>query len=261
MKDINHIISVVIITRNEEEQIVTCVKHAVSFAGDVVVVDNGSTDGTAQQAKANGARVTTVPGLDFSYLRNVGKEQAHGPWLLYIDTDERLSEKLIEEIKKVIHLEKPADAYQVIRENYFFGKKWPKNDLMVRLIRKEALIGWQGGVHETAQVIGAVGHLKAPLLHYTHNDLAAMVTKTNEWSEIESQVRYKSNHPEMTWWRFFRVMLTAFWSSYVTDGGWKVGTAGLVESIYQSFSMFITYAKLWEKQTARRTGHERSTKA
>jgi len=52
----------------------------------------------------------------------------------------------------------------------------------------------------------------------------------------------------MSWWRFPRVMLTAFFDSYIRQGGWKIGTAGLIESMYQSFSIFVTYARLWEMQ-------------
>ena len=75
-----------------------------------------------------------------------------------------------------------------------------------------------------------------------------MVAKTNLWSEIESALRLKNSHPPMTWWRFFRVMVSAFYDSYFRQAGYKLGTVGLIESIYQAFSIFITYAKLWEKQ-------------
>ena len=75
-----------------------------------------------------------------------------------------------------------------------------------------------------------------------------MVEKTNKWSESEAELRYKAGHPEMSWWRFLRVMFTAFTDSYFKEKGYKSGTAGLVEAVFQSFSMFITYAKLWEKQ-------------
>ena len=75
-----------------------------------------------------------------------------------------------------------------------------------------------------------------------------MISKTIEWSQIEAELRFNANHPKITWWRFPRVMLSAFFDSYIKQGGWRVGTAGIIESIYQAFSIFITYAKLWEKQ-------------
>lgn len=249
-------LSAIIITRNEEEGIVSCIHAVKEFADEIIVIDNDSSDRTEKTAKATGARVYTVPGLDFSYLRNFGKEKAQSEWLLYLDTDERISPKLAKEIRQAISNSESPAGYSLMRKNHYFGKVWPKTEYIIRLIRKDALIGWQGVVHETAIVAGTIGQLQGPLLHYAHTNLTAMVKKTNEWSEIESQIRFKSDHPSMTWWRFFRVMLTAFWSSYVTDGGWKVGTTGLVESIYQSFSMFITYAKLWEKQSAAHIHHE-----
>ena len=119
---------------------------------------------------------------------------------------------------------------------------------MTRLMKKEALIGWHGQLHETPHVRGNVYTFKNPLLHYTHDNLTQMVSKTNEWSEIEAQLRYQNNHPHIVGWRLIRVMITAFFQSYIREGGWKCKTVGVVESIYQSFSMFITYAKLWEKQ-------------
>lgn len=244
-------ISAVIIARNEEDQIKDCIK-TLAFADEVIVIDNGSKDKTAEVAAKMKAKIFSVSGLDFSYLRNVGKEKAGGEWLFYIDTDERVSEELAKEIEKTVKTEKKSVAFDIIRQNYFFGKLWPKKEQLVRLMKKEALLGWQGSVHESPIVTGKIGQLENPLLHYTHSDLTGMVKKTNEWSEIEAQLRFKNNHPRVSWWRIFRVMFTSFWQSYITDGGWQVGTTGLIESIYQSFSTFITYAKLWEKQNNRK---------
>lgn len=240
-------ISAIIIARNEEENIKQCIEN-LKFVDEIVVVDNKSKDKTVQIAKKQGAKAYEVPGLDFSYLRNIGKEKAKGEWLFYIDADERVSKELLEEIKKVIAKSGKFSAFSLVRKNYFFGKPWPKKEEMIRLIKKDKLLGWQGSLHETPIVIGKVGKLKSVLYHYTHNDLSSMVKKTNEWSEIEAQIRYRSGHPVMSWWRFFRVMFSSFLSSYIKDGGFKTGAVGLVESIYQAFSTFITYAKLWEKQ-------------
>lgn len=240
-------ISAIIIARNEEENIKQCIEN-LKFVDEIVVVDNKSKDKTVQIAKRQGAKIYEVPGLDFSYLRNIGKEKAKGEWLFYIDADERVSKELLEEIKKVIAKSGKFSAFSFVRKNYFFGKPWPKKEEVIRLIKKDKLLGWQGSLHEAPIVIGKVGKLKSVLYHYTHSDLSLMVKKTNEWSEIEAQIRYRSGHPVMSWWRFFRVMFSSFCSSYIKDGGWKVGDVGLIESIYQAFSTFITYAKLWEKQ-------------
>ena len=103
-------------------------------------------------------------------------------------------------------------------------------------------------LHESAKIKGTVGRLSGELLHFTHRNLDSMLQKTIEWSEIEAQLRINAHHPTMTWWRFLRVMLTAFYDSYIRQKGWKVGVVGIIEAMYQSFSMFITYARLWEMQ-------------
>lgn len=239
-------ISGIIITRNEQNSIQSAIS-SLSFAKEVIIIDNNSTDSTPQLAKESNARVFTVSGLDFSYLRNVGKEKATGEWLFYIDADERPTKDLIDQISVAIE-KKTFSSYSISRQNYFFGEKWGVSEKMIRLIRKDALIGWQGSLHETPIVAGKVGHLSGILEHFTHGDLKSMVEKTNEWSEIESRLRYKNNHPEISWWRFLRVMITTFCQSLFVGNGWKSGTRGLIEAMYQSYSMFITYAKLWEKQ-------------
>lgn len=239
--------SAIIITRNEENNVAECIK-TLGFTDEIIVVDNGSTDHTVEIVKKLGVKVYEVAGLDFSYLRNIGREKAGSQWLLYIDADERITKELASEIKSA--LQKPGEyaAFSVIRKNYYLGKPSPQLERINRLINKESLIGWQGSLHESPIISGPVGNLQHYLLHFTHRDLSSMVAKTNEWSEVEAQLLYKSNHPLMREWRFVRIMLTSFFRSYVKNEAWKMGVTGFIESIYQSFSSFITYAKLWERQ-------------
>ncbi len=242
-------ISVVVITRNEEVRIVRCLS-SLSWTDEVVVVDNASTDRTKEIARAQRATVISAGGInDFAKLRNIGKEKAHGEWLLYVDADEVVTEELANDIKEAISFQSSAiSGYELRRKNYYLGDPWPGDEYILRLMRKDALTEWYGELHETARVNGKIGRLHAPLLHDTHRTFEEMVAKTNKWSETESKLRFDTGHPPVVWWRFLRVMLTAFFDSFIKQGGWRVGTVGWIESIYQAFSMFITYAKLWELQ-------------
>lgn len=240
-------LSAIIIAKNSEAFIADCI-DSVSFCNEVIVVDNGSTDNTREIAKRMHAKVLKNDGDNFATQRNVGLAFASGEWVFYIDTDERVSEELRKSILSTISSES-HQVYYVQRKNFYLGKHpWPKIEKLERLFKKSALSGWKGELHETPVYAGSVGVLDGYLLHFTHRDLSSMLNKTIVWSDIEAQLRLQSHHPKMAWWRFFRVMLTGFWDSYVIQGGWKVGTAGLIESMYQAFSMFITYAKLWELQ-------------
>lgn len=243
-------ISVIILTKNAEEVIADCI-DSVKFCDEVIVIDDISTDRTADLAKLLGATVYQYAFQSFSDRRNYGIRKAKYKWLLYIDSDERVSQELEENIKKYVLSERevPFSAYRLKRKNFYFGThEWPYIEKLERLFDKNRLKEWKGELHETAQVSGTIGELEGYIMHYTHRDLTSMVEKTILWSETEAQLRYRARHPKMTWWRFFRVIVTGFYDSYIRQEGYKAGTAGLVESIYQGFSLFITYARLWELQ-------------
>lgn len=252
-------ISGIVITQNVENIIADCL-DSLSFCDEIIVVDNKSEDRTKDVAKKMGAKVSEYAQEDFSKLRNFGLKIALGEWILYVDADERVTPELVSSIKyQVLSIENNNfSAFRIKRKNFYFGNhEWPYIEHLERLFRKDKLEGWYGKLHESPRIKGEVGDLDGYLLHYTHRNLSSMLEKTIEWSKIEADLRYKSGHPKMTWWRFPRVMLTAFFDSYVRQGGWKTGTTGLIESMYQSFSIFVTYARLWEMQEKLRIKNEK----
>lgn len=240
-------ISAIIIAKNEETMIADCI-DSVNFCDEVIVLDGESEDRTREIARKMGAVVYQEPFIDFATARNTGLEKTKGEWVFYIDADERVNADLRKSILEAIVSQKIA-GYTVHRKNYYFGHhEWPYIETMERLFKKDQLKGWHGALHESPTISGSIGMLDGFLLHYTHRDLASMLAKTMVWSSAEAKLRYDAHHPKMTWWRFPRVMLSAFFTSYVSQKGYKAGLVGLIESMYQSFSIFVTYAKLWEMQ-------------
>ncbi len=240
-------LSGIIIAKNGAYLLKDCIE-SLHFCDEVVLVDAGSTDNTVTLAKQLGARVVRGTDVDFAKQRNIGMQEAKGEWLLYIDTDERVSPQLKEQILAAIQKDS-YDAFRVKRKNFYLGNyPWPKIEQLERLFKKSHLEGWFGKLHETAKVHGRIGDLHGFLFHYTHRNLTSMLEKTIQWSQTEAQLRLDTNHPRIVTWRLIRVMLTGFFDSYIKQGGWKAGTMGLIESMYQSYSMFITYARLWEMQ-------------
>lgn len=247
-KELNNTVTVVVITKNEESDIGECIR-SISFADEVLVVDSESSDNTVQIAKKAGAKTIVHPFQDFSTQREIGLKHTHTSWILYIDADERVTPELAQEIRSVLSSDM-FGSYTIPRKNYFYKKyEWPGQERMQRLFKKSELLGWYGKVHESPRTkTDSVGTLTNPIMHYTHSDLKSMVDKTNKWSEIESELLVSSHHPVMREWRFIRIMLTKFIDSFVKQKGWKMGTVGFIESIYQAYSYFIVYAKLWERQ-------------
>lgn len=240
-------ISAVIIAKNEEEMIRDALE-SLSFCDEIIVVSNDSTDKTKEISEKY-AKIYDFKSNDFSELRNFGLSKVTNEYVLYLDADERISSELKKSIQDVLSSSSDFAAFKLSRKNYYLGKnEWPYIEKIERLFKKEKLSRWVGELHESPIVEGKIGELEGFIFHFTHRDLESMLDKTIKWSTTESLLRYNSNHPQMSWWRFPRVMISAFLGSYIKQRGYKAGAVGLIESMYQAFSAFVTYAKLWELQ-------------
>jgi glycosyltransferase involved in cell wall biosynthesis len=242
-------LSVIIIAKNEAKRIKSCL-DSVKEARQIILVNNKSTDDTVEIAQKFNAEIIHTDSNDFSQLRNIGLQKVKFNWVFYLDADEIATPELISEIASIIsHKDIGIDTYFVRRVNYYLGNNiWPGFEKIQRLFWKKSLKGWYGKLHESPDIIGNVGLLIHPILHFTHRNLTEMIAKTNKWSDTEAKLRFDSGHPQIVSWRLIRVMITGFCKSFFYDKGYKAGTTGMIESIYQAFSMFITYAKLWELQ-------------
>ncbi len=248
-------LSIVVIAKNEENKIKTCLE-SVKWADEIIVLDNGSTDRTLEVAKQFTDRVFTFKDTDFSTLRNKGMGKAEGDWVLFIDSDERVLFELKEEIKDLIS-STDKSAFALSRRNIIFGYEvkygpfWP--DWVIRLLKKVDFETWVGKVHEYPKFRGKLGYSKNYLLHLTHRDLDQVVLKSLEWSRIDANLRLDSNHPKMSGWRFLRILTSEFFYQGIARKGFFNGTVGVIDSTLQTFSMFMTYVRLWQLQQGKST--------
>jgi glycosyltransferase involved in cell wall biosynthesis len=242
-------LSVIILTRNVEKEIIPALKSA-HFANEIILVDTGSTDRTLELSKPFATKVVkSSPVQNFARWRNEGAKAATGNWLLYLDSDERIPQKLGQEIIATIN-EPLHDSYTISRFEVFLGKHldhWPDSRVL-RLMKKESLVRWQGKLHEQPQIKGTIGNLRHQMIHLSHKNINEKVTNTLNWSRIEANLLLKANHPPIKGWRLFRIIFTEFFQRFFKQGLWKDGVEGAIESIYQSFSRFLTYVQLWQLQ-------------
>ncbi|MDO8503292.1 MAG: glycosyltransferase family 2 protein [bacterium] len=244
-------LSVVIIAKNEALKIGDAIESVKGLADEVIVLDGESTDATLSIARKAGARTIQQKGDNYSDWRNQGAKAARGDWIFYLDADERVTPQLKKEMETEIANPR-FSAYAIPRKNIILGYEmrhggwWP--DYVKRLFKKDALKVWKGELHEEPTFTGNIGHFKEPLIHIKHDNLSEMIEKTNKWSVIEAKLLYKSDHPMMSWWRFLRVMFTELWDRLIVKRGFLDGTQGVIYAIYQMWSKFITYGKLWEMQ-------------
>lgn len=248
-------ITVIIISKNDSDVIGDAIISARKLTDEILVIDSNADNLTQKVCQKLKVRVIKNPFKNFSDQRNFGISYATTDWVMYLDSDERITDRFSSELKKKLK-DFDEDAgiggFRIQRKTYFYGQDWNFSDRVERVFLRKKFVEWQGVVHETPKIKGSFHNIESPILHYTHRNLSQMVKKTNEWSEYEANLRFKNQHPRLVPWRFFRVMTTAFLNSYIKEKGYKNGTYGVIEATYQSFSIFITYAKLWEKQVAQK---------
>jgi len=163
----------------------------LAWVDEIVVVDGGSVDGTAQVARSHGARVSVRRFDTFARQRNHALALAGGDWVLSIDADERPTPRLAAEIRRQVGSSGHAGFRIPIRSSIFgrtFRASGTQDDCPVRLARRDRA-RWIGEVHERLRVGGSVGRLRARLEHETLPDLHTFLAKMHRYTMLEAHAR------------------------------------------------------------------------
>jgi len=243
-------ITVIILAKNEENNLEDCIK-SVDWADEIIVIDDNSTDKTKEIAQKLKAEVFTH-GLndDFAAQHNFGLKKAKNEWVLFIDADERVSEDLKEEILKAIKKENNYNGFYLKRDDFFLGR-WLKHGetagfRSLRLGRKDKGL-WQRKVHEIWQIEEQIGQLENPLKHYSHRTLSDFVKTVNFYSTLHAQA-LKKEGVKFSLWRLIAYPKAKFIQNYFLKGGFKDGTQGMIMALMMSFHSFLSRAKLHNNQ-------------
>lgn len=247
-----HGMGVVVAARNEEDNIGDCLK-SVKWVDEIILVDTGSTDKTNKIAKKYNAKIVRYKKGSYSDWKNEGTKHIDSDWILFLDADERADAKLIKEILKIVDGEdNKYSCFAIPRRNIILGKElkhggwWP--DYVIRLFKRDSFNKWEGILHEQPIYEGKLGYLNSPLLHEKHDNFEDMVKKTNKWSDVEAQLMFNANHPKMNILRFITAMWREFYLRMIRKAAFLDGSEGIIYAMYQVWSRFVSYAKLWELQ-------------
>lgn len=269
-------ISVVVLTHNDEMIISRCFE-GIRWCDEVIVIDDHSKDGTVAVAKKFGAKVFTRSlHDDFSGQRNFGLSKAKNDWVLFVDSDEVVSEKLKKEIQEKMDSRVPFQGkrgddpsslklqgereqvgYSIKRKDYWGGRWLTHGETahvrLLRLARKNAGT-WEQPVHEVWRVEGAVGNLGAPLLHYPHQNVAQFLEEINRYSGVYARHLHSRGVNEPIW-QIVAKPASKFFVNYVWRLGFLDGTAGMAHALMMSFHSFLVRGKLWQLRDARKSKH------
>ena len=243
-------ITAIILTRNEEAMIENCL-GTLSWCDEVLVIDDSSTDQTAQKAESLGARVVEFAHPSFARKRNEALKHAEGDWLFYIDADERVTPTFAKEVLVKIETG-AAPVLSCQRKNYAYGHLFRHGgwgqDVVTRIFQKSALEDWQGVVHESPVFQGEVEQLRSPLIHLTHRSTEENLRKSADWTKIEAELLHRAGEKRVTLLTIFRKGWMEFFRRAVVKRGYKDGLAGLIEALVQGINRMIVYIQVWELQ-------------
>ncbi len=243
-------ISACITACDEERNIRRCLE-SVKWADEIVVIDSFSKDRTVEICREYTDRVYQHEWLGYIGQKNLIKELAHGPWLLFIDADEEVSPALMENIRKEFESgsNKNFAGYMFPRMVFYLGR-WIRHgewypDIKLRLFSKDRGTCAGHEPHDRTTVDGEVKLLKGHLHHYTYEDIFDQLKTMNQFSSIAARSMYDGRYP-FRWrdlllrpgWRLFKAL--------ILKRGILDGIRGIIIAMCSGFGVFMKYAKLME---------------
>ena len=240
-------ITVAIIALNAAGQIEHCLA-SVSFADDVLVVDSGSTDGTVAIAERLGARVVHRDWLGFGRQKQYAVSAAKHDWVLCLDVDERVTERLAGSIRSALG-DARIKAWRMARRNRFLGV-WLRHgegypDWTLRLFDR-AHASWSNDeVHEAVLTTVEVGRLDGDLLHDSAEDIATYLAKQNRYTSLHAEALHKQGI-RAGYARLLLSPLARFIKFYFLRLGFLDGGPGFAHVVIGCCNTFQKYLKLIE---------------
>jgi len=250
-------VSVIVIALNQENNIVPCLE-TVGWADEIVVVDSGSRDRTLELARDFTDRIFTIDWPGFGAAKNYALDQARGEWVFSLDTDERVSEALREEILTAAQTNRRFAGYRVPRKNYF-GGRWIKHlgwypDYTLRLFRRDKGRFRERAVHEEVLVDGPVGFLENPLDHYSYDSVSDYLARQDRYARLAAQEMLREGRRPRAGELFWRPVGN-FFKLYFLRRGFLEGRLGYTLALLASLYNFLKYYYLRELMQESRHGH------
>lgn len=245
-------LSCFLIVCNEADRIEACLKELAGWVDQLIVLDSGSTDGTAELAKkyTDEVYVTDWPG--YGPQRNRALAKCQYDWVLNLDADECFTQKLRDEIDLVLS-EPNLDAtlVKIPWHTFLFGKTLKHGRYSTpqgKLFFKEGAQFKDKQVHETLLMpVEKVRTLKAPLYHFSWRSYQHVQEKHLKYATIGAAEKFAKGKRTNLLFAVLRFNWD-FFQQFVIRGGFLDGWRGFLMALILAQYAFHKYAALWALQ-------------
>lgn len=246
-------ISCLVHTYNEEKNIGRCLK-SLKFATEIIVIDMGSTDKTLEIARNHPVKIYSHPYTGYvEPARNFGIKKAKSDWILIVDADEVISDKLKTEIMAITQDKSNLFSYyRIARQNIIFNKWikysgwWP--DYQVRLF-KNGSVNWSEKIHGIPITRGIGKDIKPiqdlAIIHNNYKSISQFLDRLNRYTSVQALELFQSQY-QVTLSDLILKPTNEFVTRFFMLGGYKDGFHGFALSALQAFSEIIVVLKVWE---------------
>lgn len=249
-------ISAFILAKNEADCILLCLDSLKWVEQIVVIVDEATTDGTAEICRQAGAEVIVQPWLGFSAQAQLGLDLAQHDWVLRVDADETVSPALRDELLKLVDTQTSYDAFKIPSRNFFWGRElrclYPNRK--VRLFRRGAGYFSAKAVHEEwipHVATASIGRLKGDFYHDGYRNLPEFVNTMTRYAELAADDILERG-PVRSIWPAIGDFLWDFFKYHIIKRGFLDGAAGLTYNLGHAYYMYLRYAIAYERTCRQR---------
>jgi glycosyltransferase involved in cell wall biosynthesis len=249
-------VSCFIIAKNEADRIERTIHSVEPWVDEViVVVDTSSTDDTAAIAQAARARVILQPWLGFGGQKRFAEEQCHHKWVFNLDADEVVPPELRSEIVELFRSGVPEHAaygipVHVVYPGQTKPRVWARDNWYVRLYNREIVRFRDSNVHDAVITDGhIVGHIEAPIHHFSIRSFDHMWTKLNERMAL-SAAHATGRSRTLTFGRLAIEFPLNLYKYYIVRRHFTGGMMGVRYAAIQSWFRVVKVYRLWRQPRA-----------
>jgi len=248
MEEKRYPLSVVTMTKNSSEKIIDCIE-SVKWCDDIVIVDDLSKDNTLELVRNYTNNIHQRKWENEGIQRNFAYSKAKNEYILSLDSDERVTPELRDEIIALIEAGFTYNGYNIPHRNYM-GTRWIQYggwypNAKLKLFKKSEFKYAEEEYHPPAIMEGDRLTLSAEIIHLAYRDIADMVSKLNHQTNFEARKWFRDKR-KMSLARAIRKTIDRFLKAFILKQGFRDGFLGFMMAGLGGFYQILSYAKLVE---------------